>query len=402
MVEASTRVDSDRTKPFSGARDLRIDFFRGAALFMILFDHVGDDPLSKFTYGHFGFSDAAEIFVFLSGVSCGIVYFRILKRFGWAGLLSATIRRAAYIYSAYLVTSVLIVALIAGTGGLTHFDAFNPGDQPYITLQNAPWHELFSSVLLTSLPVLPGILTLYIVLALFAIPLVFATADVRVWLPLLISMMIWLISQIDPAISPHLSIFALFAWQFLFTIGMYVGITRYSNERAPSQRQRPIVIWCAWAIAAGSLFYKIAKFASLKLHTAESWFASNEQLFNMKGNLSAVRLLHFLAVASLVAHYVSDRSPFFKRRAAVALVQTGRNSLEMFCLSAVLSVLLNMLVATYHPNLAGKLLADLCAIFVMVWAARELTRFRDGEVPLRQANAHHATAGEPQQDVRSG
>jgi hypothetical protein len=53
---------------FGGAaRDLRIDFFRGLALYMIIFDHIPGDPLSKLTYARLGFSDAAEIFVFLSG-----------------------------------------------------------------------------------------------------------------------------------------------------------------------------------------------------------------------------------------------------------------------------------------------------------------------------------------------
>ena len=40
-------------------RDLRIDFFRGLALYMILVDHVVGDPLSRFTIQNFGFSDAA-------------------------------------------------------------------------------------------------------------------------------------------------------------------------------------------------------------------------------------------------------------------------------------------------------------------------------------------------------
>ena len=51
---------------FGGAgRDLRIDFFRGLALFMIIFDHIPGDPLSKLTSARIGFSDAAELFVFL-------------------------------------------------------------------------------------------------------------------------------------------------------------------------------------------------------------------------------------------------------------------------------------------------------------------------------------------------
>ena len=65
-------------------RDLRIDFFRGLALYMVVVDHIGGDPLGKFTYQAVGFSDAAEIFIFISGVACGIAYSSLLS--GEAGV----------------------------------------------------------------------------------------------------------------------------------------------------------------------------------------------------------------------------------------------------------------------------------------------------------------------------
>jgi len=38
---------------------------------MIVVDHVSGDPLAMFTYRILGFSDAAEMLVFLSGIACG-------------------------------------------------------------------------------------------------------------------------------------------------------------------------------------------------------------------------------------------------------------------------------------------------------------------------------------------
>jgi hypothetical protein len=76
-------------------RDVRVDFFRVTALYMILDDHVSGDPFSKFTYQRIGFSDTAELFVFLSGLSCAIVYSRLLARRSWPALLSAIARRTA-------------------------------------------------------------------------------------------------------------------------------------------------------------------------------------------------------------------------------------------------------------------------------------------------------------------
>src|SRR4029077_8476669 len=93
-------------------RDLRIDFFRGLALCMILVDHVAGDPISRFTYQKFGFSDATEIFVFLSGISCGIVYSHVLARRGWNGLMAAITRRSMLIYGYYVLSSIVIILLL--------------------------------------------------------------------------------------------------------------------------------------------------------------------------------------------------------------------------------------------------------------------------------------------------
>ena len=49
------------------ARDVRLDFFRGVALFLIFADHIPGNVLSHFTVQSLGFSDAAEIFIFVSG-----------------------------------------------------------------------------------------------------------------------------------------------------------------------------------------------------------------------------------------------------------------------------------------------------------------------------------------------
>ena len=51
-----------------------IDFWGGFALIIILIDHVPRNGLDRLTPKNFGFSDAAEAFVFLSGVSVSLAY----------------------------------------------------------------------------------------------------------------------------------------------------------------------------------------------------------------------------------------------------------------------------------------------------------------------------------------
>src|SRR5262245_19191318 len=92
-----------------GSRDLRIDFFRGVALYMIFVDHVIGDPLSMVTYRILGLSDAAEIFVFLSGIACGTAYARILASEGMRGLIFATVKRSGRIYLYYVLSCIATI-----------------------------------------------------------------------------------------------------------------------------------------------------------------------------------------------------------------------------------------------------------------------------------------------------
>src|SRR5690606_34128037 len=58
---------------FSG-RDTAIDVIRALALLTIFVNHVPGNPLEFLTHKNFGFSDAAEAFVLISGVSAGLAY----------------------------------------------------------------------------------------------------------------------------------------------------------------------------------------------------------------------------------------------------------------------------------------------------------------------------------------
>ncbi len=49
----------------AGERELRLDLFRGIALWLIFIDHLPTNILTWFTIRNYGFSDATEIFIFI-------------------------------------------------------------------------------------------------------------------------------------------------------------------------------------------------------------------------------------------------------------------------------------------------------------------------------------------------
>src|SRR6516164_714252 len=94
-------------------RDLRLDLFRGIGLWMIFLDHIPHDIVAWLTIRNYGFSDAAEMFVFVSGYLVGFIYGPIIR----SGLLLSAFKRlwtrAAQLYVAHLMLFLIIVAQVA-------------------------------------------------------------------------------------------------------------------------------------------------------------------------------------------------------------------------------------------------------------------------------------------------
>jgi len=375
-------------------RDTRIDFFRGLALYMILVDHIYADPISKITYQNFGFSDAAEIFVFLSGISCGIVYSRVLVRRGWASVTFAITRRAALIYVYYLLASIATILILhAASDALRNAGMIN---RTFLGLHEEPVSGFWSTIFMTSPPELPGILVLYLVLTLIVIPLFLAGATRSAPLTLAASAFIWMIAQFHPELAPRFadhSYFNPLAWQFLFSIGMFVGL-KYDSDWS-GLRSTQIFKWllfAAWAIVIVSLFYRFSLVLSSKfqidldwfgiskiayIHTLENQFAVHlKDAVRMKENLSAVRLLHFLSVALLVATYLKSSSAVLRWRGAAFVTRAGRCSLEIFSMATILSVGLGIIVVLDRASILEKLVLDGVAILFMALTAVALTEFR--------------------------
>src|SRR5690242_638009 len=104
-------------------RDLRLDLFRGLALVLIFLDHIPSNAVSWATLRNYGFSDAAEIFIFISGYANAYVYGPVVR---WRGMIDATawiLSRAWQIYLAQIFLFVVYIGEIA----------FLAGSNPYYT-----------------------------------------------------------------------------------------------------------------------------------------------------------------------------------------------------------------------------------------------------------------------------
>src|SRR5882757_1579375 len=151
-------------------RELRIDLFRGLALWLIFIDHLSPDLLTWFTIRSWGFSDAAEIFIFISGYTAAFVYGRAMLEAGFVVATARILRRVWQIYVAHVFIFTIFLAEISYVA--TSFE--NPlysEEMGIMDFLKQPDVTIIQALLLRFRPVNMDVLPLYIVLMLF-LPLI--------------------------------------------------------------------------------------------------------------------------------------------------------------------------------------------------------------------------------------
>src|ERR1700681_4948481 len=96
-------------------RDLRLDLFRGVGLWMIFLDHIPHDVVAWLTLRNYGFSDAAEFFVFISGYLARYIYGQIIRAGYFLPADKRLWRLAVEMYVAHIMLFLLFTAQIART-----------------------------------------------------------------------------------------------------------------------------------------------------------------------------------------------------------------------------------------------------------------------------------------------
>ena len=357
-------------------RDQRIDFFRGLALIFIFWDHIPHNPLAELTVRNFGFSDAAEIFVFLAGYAAVLAYGKIGQRDGFLLAGIKILRRAwvLYVVHIFLLAVLMGIVFFANNHVETRDLVQEMGLQYFLS---NPQQALTDELLLRFKPNLMDPLPLYILL-LLGLPLV---------LPLLLRKTAYVVgaSLLLYLGAPYWNLaaqeggvwfFNPMAWQFLFVLGGAASVQAQSNIGS-GQRARwrqPLFIGAALYIVLTGVLALSWKWP--QLHDAWMPLWLGEHLYPIsKTNLSPVRLLHFLALAYVVAKIV-PHTDWLNRGLARHTCRMGRYSLEVFCLGVILAPLADMLNALGGDTFAMKLFSALLGVGIMAILATWLDWYK--------------------------
>src|SRR5438105_6733883 len=150
-------------------RDLRLDFFRGLALWLLFLDQLPSAVVSAFSIRSYGFSDATEIIIFVFGYTAGFVYGPLMRERGFVVATANILRRAWQVYVAHVFLFVFYIAEISYVS--RRFD--NPlfaEDTNIFEFLHRPDRALLQGLLLNFKPVHMDVLPLYILLLVAFVP----------------------------------------------------------------------------------------------------------------------------------------------------------------------------------------------------------------------------------------
>jgi hypothetical protein len=318
----------------NAARDPRIDWLRGLALASIFVNHMPGNRFENWTTRNFGFSDAAEVFVLLAGVAAAFAFF---KRFeaGQAVVMSLkAVRRAGTLYLAHIASTALAVALFLAVAAATREHGYLDliGVAPLV---ENPWLAVVGVITGGAQLGYFNILPMYVLLLLaFPAMLWVAVCDLR--LLLVASLAVYLAAQIlglSMFSYPDESawFFNPFAWQFIFAIGLALGVMRL---RGQAVAYHPV----AYAAAAVYVVFSgVWMIWSLGGHVTYGWLPGWADTLH-KSKLPPTRLLHVLALAYLLVHSRVWRWLTPVAASDPLLTRLGRNSLPVFMVGSIASM----------------------------------------------------------------
>ena len=209
----------------SSGRDLRLDLFRGLANWAIFLGHIPDTALAWLTTRNYGFSDGADLFVFISGYTATLVFGKMMAQRGF--VIGAT-RLFKRVWQLYVAHALLFLFYLTAVHYLAHrFNISHLMDQFNVArLMEFPVETLTEGLILKFKPLNLDVLPLYIVLMGLFPPVLWLMIRHRNW-AMFASIALYLAARHFhlnlPSYPSGEWFFNPFTWQLLFVLGAWLA-----------------------------------------------------------------------------------------------------------------------------------------------------------------------------------
>lgn len=360
---------SSPTPSKTSTRDPRLDLFRGIALLAIGMNHCFP-PDGIVDRGHYQFLQLfafnfADVFVFISGLVCGLVYTRLFERDGVPAGIRKALRRALSLFVVNGVAAVVCVGLLAV------FARFGVSGTAHHFVEGGALASLVGTVLLYDPIPFFNMLNLYILLlVLLPFGLAAYLKVGRVFLAA--SFGLWALVNLAPAgaLGPFAWITAVHpffgvpaAWQFVFFLGVAISVERLRGNFP----ELPVAFTSLVAV----LILALGDYA-----LQEKWAIHH---FNQKDVAGLARIVDLLAVSYLISVGLRPTAKLFSLFWVEAITACGRNSLVVFGVTLVACYLASLVAVALDVGVIGYAALLVMATALNLAAARWRIPWLDGK-----------------------
>lgn len=347
-------------QPAKRVRDIRLDFFRGVCLFIIFIAHVFGNAWAGYIPARFGLSDAAEIFVFCSGMASAVAFASVFVRHGFFMGAARIAHRVWQVYWAHVsVFFVCTVIMVLVDQHLETGENYIRGLMMEHFFNDNARQALVGLLTLTYVPPFFDILPMYLVI-LCMVPVVMLLAGFNKWYAIAAVAITWGVASFGYLDMPRAPwnnetwFFNPFSWQLIFFTGF--ALMRGWLPAPPFDTRLVIAavlyLLLCLPLAWGTLLDMFPVFREIR-----------EWLYPVinKTHVGFFRYVHFLALAYVSYVAVGEGGRRLKGLVVRVVCKVGQQSLGIFLLTLVLSfsgsALLNVIGRTYFTvpliNLGG-------------------------------------------------
>jgi hypothetical protein len=328
--------------------DARLYLTLGIANWSIFVDHIPNNVANLLTLRNFGFSDAADLFVFVVGYGVAIIHGKMALERGYIVAATRIFRRVWRLYAAYVVLFVIYVDTIASVASQSMAPEIIHEYNISGILEH-PLRILVRGLVLQEQPLNLDLLQLMIPLMAF-FPFALWGLLRRPNLTLAASVALYFAARYldwNLRVYPDEAwTFNPFCWQLLMVLGGWFAVTG-----APGRSLHGM----SWLRVLAGAYLVFAMAVTLVRHSpALAPYLPDVVLGSImptdKENLAPYRVVHFLALAFLATHLIPADHPGPGWKPLQMVIKCGEEWLAVFCVGVFLSFAGHLILIT-GPNL---------------------------------------------------
>ncbi|MGM4918101.1 OpgC domain-containing protein [Tardiphaga sp. 813_E8_N1_3] len=373
-------------------RDLRLDLFRGIANWAIYLDHIPDNVVNWVTTRNYGFSDAADLFVFISGYTASFVYAKMMLERGFIVGATRLTKRVWQLYVAHVILFVIYIAAI-GYVAQRYNDPDIINEFNVAGLVDNPIQTLTQGLLLKFKPLNLDVLPLYIVLMGLFPPVLWMMLR-KPDLTMLASLALYFAARQFgwnlPAYPYGVWYFNPFTWQLLFVFGAWFALGGALESRSVIRSK--VLLYFGIAYLLFSLVMTMAgRFPDTGHMIMPDWLfdAFNP---NDKTNLAPYRVLHFVIIAFFVTRFVPKEWKGLEWPVFQPLIKCGQQSLAVFCVGVFLSFVGHFQLMMSSGSFLAQVFVSAAGIGIMTCVAYYISWSKKQDKPLPKPAVPAASA----------